>query len=50
MASNRRSNDLVPIEQRDDPFMKDPFFSSTWDEFGMIRSQMMEEQKDFWKR
>ncbi len=38
---------MVPINIRD-PFMKDPFFSSTWDEFDAMRTEMMEKSKSFW--
>jgi len=43
------SRDLVPISIRD-PFFKDPFFSSTWDEFDKMRQDMMARSKDFWGR
>ena len=42
--------DLVPINLRDDPFLKDPFFSSTWEDMDKMRGQMMAEQKEFWGR
>jgi len=38
---------MVPISVRD-PFFKDPFFSSTWDEFDKMRTDMMARSKDFW--
>ena len=41
------SRDMVPINMRD-PFMKDPFFSSTWEEFDKIKHDMMEKSKSFW--
>jgi hypothetical protein len=50
MSDSRRRNDLVPISLGDDPFLKDPFFSSTWDDFDKMRGEMMSEQKDFWNR
>nr|ACO15296.1 Heat shock protein homolog [Caligus clemensi] len=43
------SRDTVPINVRD-PFWKDPFFSSTWDEFERMRTEMMNSSKDFWGR
>ncbi|QQP54812.1 Lethal2essential for life, partial [Caligus rogercresseyi] len=43
------SRDMVPINVRD-PFWKDPFFSSTWDEFEKMRTEMMNSSKDFWSR
>jgi hypothetical protein len=42
------SRDMVPINMRD-PFMKDPFFSSTWEEFDKIKHEMMEKSKNFWE-
>ncbi len=33
-----------------DPFWKDPFFSSTWEEFDAMRSDMMARSKDFWSK
>jgi len=41
------SRDMVPISIRD-PFFKDPFFSSTWEEFDKMRTDMMAKSKDFW--
>ena len=41
------SRDMVPISIRD-PFWKDPFFSSTWDEFDKMRQDMITKSKDFW--
>ena len=41
------SRDMVPINMRD-PFWKDPFFSSTWEEFDQMRTDMMARSKDFW--
>jgi len=41
------SRDLVPISMRE-PFFKDPFFSSTWEEFDKMRTDMMAKSKDFW--
>jgi len=43
------SRDMVPINVRD-PFWKDPFFSSTWDEFDKMRQDMMTKSKDFWSK
>ncbi len=40
---------MVPINMRD-PFMKDPFFSSTWEEFDKIKHEMMEKSKNFWEK
>ena len=31
-----------------DPFFKDPFFSSTWEEFDKMRQDMLSSSKDFW--
>ena len=41
------SRDIVPIHERD-LFSKDPFFSTTWDEFDKMRQDMMSKSKDFW--
>jgi len=41
------SRDMVPISIRD-PFFKDPFFSSTWEEFDKMRQDMVAKSKDFW--
>merc|ERR1711936_541035 len=41
------SRDMVPISIRD-PFFKDPFFSSTWEEFDKMRTDMLSSSKDFW--
>jgi len=41
------SRDIVPINERD-LFWKDPFFSTTWDEFDKMRTDMMAKSKDFW--
>jgi len=41
------SRDMVPISIRD-PFFKDPFFSSTWEEFDKMRQDMISSSKDFW--
>jgi len=51
MAESNESTkkDIVPINVRD-PFWKDPFFSSTWDEFDQMRSDMMTRSKDFWSK
>ena len=51
MASGRdkQTMDMVPINMRD-PFWKDPFFSSTWEEFDKMRSDMMARSKDFWSK
>jgi len=38
---------MVPISIRD-PFFKDPFFSSTWEEFDKMRQDMISSSKDFW--
>ena len=43
------SRDMVPIHMRD-PFMKDPFFSSTWEEFDRMKHEMMEGSKNFWEK
>jgi hypothetical protein len=47
--SNKKktSADMVAINMRD-PFFKDPFFSSTWDEFDAMRKDMMAKSKQFW--
>merc|ERR1711976_25395 len=47
--SEKMSRDMVPINVRD-PFWKDPFFSSTWDEFDQMRQDMMARSKDFWSK
>lgn len=41
------SRDIVPINERD-LFWKDPFFSTTWDEFDKMRTDMMAKSKQFW--
>merc|ERR1711936_630017 len=41
------SREMVPISIRD-PFFKDPFFSSTWEEFDKMRTDMLSSSKDFW--
>ena len=41
------SRDIVPIHERD-LFSRDPFFSTTWDEFDKMRQDMMAKSKDFW--
>ena len=41
------SRDMVPMNIRD-PFFKDPFFSSTWEEFDKMRQDMLSSSKDFW--
>ena len=41
--------DMVPINVRD-PFWKDPYFSSTWDEFDKMRNDMMSKSKEFWSK
>jgi len=41
------SRDMVPMNIRD-PFFKDPFFSSTWEEFDKMRQDMISSSKDFW--
>ena len=48
-TSSSGKKDMVPINVRD-PFWKDPFFSSTWDEFDQMRSDMMSRSKDFWSK
>jgi len=45
--SSSNNRDMVPISIRD-PFFKDPFFSSTWEEFDKMRTDMMAKSKDFW--
>lgn len=40
------SRDIVPTKR--DPFFKDPFFSSTWDDFEKMRQDMMAKSKEFW--
>ena len=47
--SDQSSKDMVPINMRD-PFWKDPFFSSTWDEFDKMRNDMMSRSKTFWSK
>jgi len=47
--SEQSSKDMVPINMRD-PFWKDPFFSSTWDEFDKMRNDMMSRSKTFWSK
>ena len=47
--SDQSSKDMVPINMRD-PFWKDPFFSSTWDEFDKMRNDMMSRSKNFWSK
>ena len=41
------SRDIVPIDERG-LFWKDPFFSTTWDEFDKMRQDMMSRSKGFW--
>lgn len=41
------SRDVVPINKRD-PFWKDPFFSSSWDDFEATRQGIIAQNKDFW--
>ena len=48
-TSSSGKKDMVPINVRD-PFWKDPFFSSTWDEFDQMRSDMMTKSKQFWSK
>jgi len=48
-TSSSGKKDIVPINVRD-PFWKDPFFSSTWDEFDQMRSDMMTKSKQFWSK
>ena len=48
-TSSSGKKDIVPINMRDS-FSKDPFFSSTWDEFDQMRSDMMSRSKDFWSK
>ena len=45
----RQSTDMVPLGR--DGFFKDPFFSSTWDEFDQERNQIMSKSKNsFWDK
>jgi len=48
-TSSGSKKDMVPINVRD-AFGKDPFFSSTWDEFDQMRSDMMSKNKQFWSK
>ena len=48
-TSSGSKKDMVPINVRD-AFGKDPFFSSTWDEFDQMRSDMMSRNKQFWSK
>jgi len=41
----RQSTDMVPLGR--DGFFKDPFFSSTWDEFDQERNQIMSKSKNW---
>lgn len=47
MLTGRRNNSLVPLQMRED-MLKDPFFSSTWDEFDESRTLMMKKNSEFW--
>ena len=49
MADSGSNKDMVPINVRD-PFFKDPFFSSTWDDFDQMRNDMMARSKAFWSK
>merc|ERR1711862_491541 len=45
----RHSTDMVPLGR--DGFFKDPFFSSTWEEFDQERTHRMNEsQNNFWDK
>eukprot|EP00092_Neocalanus_flemingeri_P024950 GFUD01027060.1.p1 GENE.GFUD01027060.1~~GFUD01027060.1.p1 ORF type:complete len:206 (+),score=60.69 GFUD01027060.1:51-668(+) len=44
----RHQGDLVPLGK--DGFFKDPFFSSTWEEFDQERHQMMQKSPGFWDK
>ena len=41
--------DLIPITTRD-LFFKDPFFRSSWDDFGRVREGMLAEPRDMLQR
>ena len=41
--------DLIPISTRD-LFFKDPFFRSSWDDFGRVREGMLAEPRDILRR
>jgi hypothetical protein len=38
------SKDIVSITQRD-PFWKDPFFSSSWEDFDVMRQDLIAKNK-----
>ena len=44
----KQHRDLVPLGK--DGFSKDPFFSSTWEEFDQERHQMMQKSQGFWDK
>ena len=44
----KQHRDLVPLGK--DGFNKDPFFSSTWEEFDQDRHQMMKKSQGFWDK
>ena len=45
----RQSTDMVPLGR--DGFFKDPFFSSSWEEFDQERNQRMASSKNsFWEK
>ena len=44
----RHQGDLVPLGK--DGLNKDPFFSSTWEEFDQERHQMMKKSQGFWDK
>merc|ERR1712037_401640 len=45
-APVRQQRGLVPFSNE----AKEPFFSSTWDEFDQMRNQMMEKNHGFWDK
>ena len=42
--------DLVPLRREDGFGNRDPFFSSTWEEFDQERHQMMKKSNGFWDK
>ena len=48
VSMERHQRDLVPLGK--DGFFKDPFFSSTWEEFDQDRHQMMQKSNGFWDK
>ena len=45
----RHATDMVPLGR--DGFFKDPFFSSTWEEFDQERTHRMNKsQNNFWEK